>query len=784
MKRFAAFAAALVALATAGTAHAQISISALESTYTQDFDMLSSMSTSSTMPAGWAFSESGSNMNATYSVGTGSGTTGDTLSLGVASSTERALGSLRSGSLASMYGAQFTNGTTSTIGSVSIDFMGEQWRLGVSPRTSPDRLDFQYSTDATSLTTGTWTDVDALDFASPVTTGAVGALMGNVDPNRTHVVGTVTVSLAPAARLWIRFVDFDATPGADDDLAVDDFHLVAHGVTPPPAVDLQKTVSAPTPAGPTSVLTYTIDASPTGGQGIASGVITDTLPAGVTALGTNFTLDSTVGAPTTLTIAADADAGEIVGGVVTVRVGALPVGDIAEVSFQVSVDSRTTDGTLANSASMTFTGAVSGTGTATSNTTSTSVVRCVTSASGTIPLCQGTIAVDVFFDANENGTRDPGESGLTGWDVALDGGAAMNTGASGLVTFANVASDTAHPLSVVAPTAAGTWSFTAPASATTPFATTTTVSIAVTCSCPDDGNACTPLPVCNAGACGATPPVDCDDHNACTTDSCGPSGCLHAPLGGTTCNDGNASTRNDVCSASGVCGGTAYTCTPGTCEASSVPNGVDCTITYASVTTPCGPAPSGDCDVADHCSGTDGTCVSAVQPSTFVCRPSIGDCDVEERCDGAATSCPADAVAGTTTVCRPSVDVSCDPAESCDGSDVDCPADQTTCGAIDAGVDAAVDVDAGTTDDAGTTEDAGTTTDAGSTPDAGTTSDGGARDGSTSGDGATNRDGGGTTPPVVSSGCGCRVGGGGTNAGMALVSLAVLGLVIARRRRR
>ncbi len=777
MNRFSVFAAALVALGTAGNAHAQVAISALESTYTQDFDTLANTAASSTMPTGWSFSESGSNANAQYSIGTGSGTTGDTLSLGATNSTERALGSLRSGSLASMYGAQFTNGTTSTIASVSVDFMGEQWRLGVSPRTAPDRLDFQYSTDATSLTTGTWTDADALDFSSPVMSGTVGALVGNTDPNRTHVSGSVTVSLAPGARLWVRWVDFDATPGADDDLAIDDFHLVAHGATPPPAVDLLKSVSAPTPAGPTSVLTYTIDASPTGAQGIASGVLTDTLPAGVTALGTNFTLDTTVGAPITLTIAAGDDAGEIVGGVVTVRVGALPVGDIAEVSFQVSVDSRATDGMLANTASMTFVGAISGTGTATSNTTSTSVVRCVTSASGTIPLCQGTISVGLFFDTNSNGAVDPGEMGLAGWDVALDGGAAMTTGGTGVVTFAAVASDTPHPLAVTAPTAAGTWSFTAPASVTVPFGATTVVNIPVTCSCPDDGNACTPLPVCNAGACGATPPVDCDDHNVCTADSCGSSGCLHMPLGGTTCDDGNASTRSDVCSAAGVCGGTAYTCTPGTCEATSVPNGVDCTITYASVTTPCGPTPSGDCDLADHCSGTDGTCVPAVQPATFVCRPSIGDCDLEELCDGAATTCPADQVAGPTTTCRASTDPSCDPAETCDGSDVDCPSDQSTCGAIDAGVDAAADVDAGTLDDAGST-DAGTTTDAGPA------SDGGARDGSTSGDGATNRDGGGTTPPVVSTGCSCRIGGGSPNAGMALVSLVLVGLVAVRRRRR
>ena len=82
MNRFSVFAAALVALGTAGNAHAQVAISALESTYTQDFDTLANTAASSTMPTGWSFSESGSNANAQYSIGTGSGTTGGSMAVG------------------------------------------------------------------------------------------------------------------------------------------------------------------------------------------------------------------------------------------------------------------------------------------------------------------------------------------------------------------------------------------------------------------------------------------------------------------------------------------------------------------------------------------------------------------------------------------------------------------------------------------------------------------------------------------------------------------------------
>ena len=76
---------------------------------------------------------------------------------------ERALGGLLSGSLTPTFGACFTNGTGSALSSFDVAYTGEQWRLGTAART--DRIDFQYSLNATSLTTGTWVDADALDLS-------------------------------------------------------------------------------------------------------------------------------------------------------------------------------------------------------------------------------------------------------------------------------------------------------------------------------------------------------------------------------------------------------------------------------------------------------------------------------------------------------------------------------------------------------------------------------------------------------------------------------------------
>ncbi len=205
--------------------YAQITITGFGTVLSEDFGTLASTGTSSTVPAGWAFLEIGSNANTIYTAGTGSATTGETYSFGAAGSAERAFGGLQSGSLNPTIGVSFTNNTSDTIESLNITYSGEQWRLGALGRV--DRLDFQYSLNATSLNTGTWTDYDALDFIAPVTTGTAGALNGNVAPNRTLITSTITgLLISNGSTFWLRWNDFNPA-GSDDGLAVDDFSLIA-----------------------------------------------------------------------------------------------------------------------------------------------------------------------------------------------------------------------------------------------------------------------------------------------------------------------------------------------------------------------------------------------------------------------------------------------------------------------------------------------------------------------------------------------------------------------------
>ncbi|MBN8457963.1 MAG: PEP-CTERM sorting domain-containing protein [Verrucomicrobia bacterium] len=216
-----------VTLLAVGASNAGAAISLADGVaYTQNFDTLANSGTSSTMPDGWVYVETGSSANTTYTAGTGSGNAGDTYSFGPSGSSDRALGGLQSGSVVPTFGASFTNNVGASTIDITITYTGEQWRLGATGR--EDRLDFEYSANATSLTTGTWTSYNSLDFVAPVTSGTTGALNGNTSPNRTTgITATITgLSVTVGGTFWIRWKDFNAT-GADDGLAVDDFSITA-----------------------------------------------------------------------------------------------------------------------------------------------------------------------------------------------------------------------------------------------------------------------------------------------------------------------------------------------------------------------------------------------------------------------------------------------------------------------------------------------------------------------------------------------------------------------------
>lgn len=237
MKSFFRLFFAVAAGFTALVDHAlcDITLSSSAGTYTQDFDTLASTGTSSSVPFGWRFLETGGNANLLYVAGTGSSNTGDTYSFGEAASSDRAFGTLLSGSLNSTIGARFTVSSTELLNSVTISYTGEQWRLGATGRA--DRLEFQFSTNASSLNSGTWANFSNLNFIAPVTTGTTGLLNGNLAANRVAVSDTIVFGapLGASSNLWIRWIDFNAA-GADDGLGIDDFSITgSFSAVPEPA---------------------------------------------------------------------------------------------------------------------------------------------------------------------------------------------------------------------------------------------------------------------------------------------------------------------------------------------------------------------------------------------------------------------------------------------------------------------------------------------------------------------------------------------------------------------
>ncbi|MDQ4120766.1 MAG: DNA/RNA non-specific endonuclease [Acidobacteriota bacterium] len=212
-----------------------ISLTATGTTYSQNFDSLVSSGTgtlANNTPAGWGFSETGGDAN--YTANNGDNFSGDTYSYGSNGNTERAFGQLNSNAVTPTIGARFTNNTGATLTSLDIAYTGEQWKADSGSSLS-DVLDFDYSVDATSFTTGIWTPVNQLDFTTPQTT-ANGPLNGNTAANRTARSHSITgLNIPNGATFWIRWTSPNIS-GNDDGLAVDDFSLTPQSADNPPGV--------------------------------------------------------------------------------------------------------------------------------------------------------------------------------------------------------------------------------------------------------------------------------------------------------------------------------------------------------------------------------------------------------------------------------------------------------------------------------------------------------------------------------------------------------------------
>ncbi len=113
-------------------------------------------------------------------------------------------------------------------------------------------------------------------------------------------------------------------------------------------------------------------------------------------------------------------------------------------------------------------------------------------------------------------------------------------------------------------------------------------------------------------------PLDCDDRNPCTIDSCdATAGCVHdpVPVEGRGCDDGNACTEQDRCTG-GVCAGSPVACDDGdACTADACDPSAGCTHSTSG-------ADGAACDDGDPCTDAD-ACGGGICVGDRVCGPDI-----------------------------------------------------------------------------------------------------------------------------------------------------------------
>jgi len=202
----------------------------LDVAYTQNFDGMGTAGTS--LPTNWFAVRAGGTGTAGQPlnpvVNNGSGSSGAIYNVGTGGSSDRAISTLSSGSTIPAFGASFTNNTGKIITSLDVKGVLEQWR-SASNSTINETVVFEYSFNATSLTSGTWIKFSQLDLQEILTeTASAAAVDGNV--NQANLSGTITnIGWRVGTNLWIRWTDADDT-GSDGMYALDNFELTAHAV--------------------------------------------------------------------------------------------------------------------------------------------------------------------------------------------------------------------------------------------------------------------------------------------------------------------------------------------------------------------------------------------------------------------------------------------------------------------------------------------------------------------------------------------------------------------------
>lgn len=223
------------AIAFAGTAAAQISITALNVPHSQNFDGMGDTDfglvddITGPLFGFYAFRAVGNTSPNTVFADSGAEIFAGFRNYGSPSTSERALGMLPGPATGGMrIGLRIANNSGGPISSLEISYTGEQWHDGGNG--VPQTLAFAYRKDVSvnEVNTGTYTPVPALSFITPTVGVGPTALDGNSLANRTFRSATVVVNLAAGQEIMLRWEGLDVA-GGDHGLAIDNLTVTGRG---------------------------------------------------------------------------------------------------------------------------------------------------------------------------------------------------------------------------------------------------------------------------------------------------------------------------------------------------------------------------------------------------------------------------------------------------------------------------------------------------------------------------------------------------------------------------
>ena len=205
----------------------------------------------------------------------------------------------------------------------------------------------------------------------------------------------------------------------------------------------------------------------------------------------------------------------------------------------------------------------------------------------------------------------------------------------------------------------------------------------------NDGNGCTQADTCNAGTCVGGSPVVCTASDSChDAGTCNPmTGACSNPAkpDGTICNDGNACTQMDACTAGACTGANPVVCpvadachdagvcnpTTGACSVANKPDGTACndgnacTQNDACLAGTCAAGAPVTCAASDSChdpgtcNPTTGMCTNPAKPDGSVCNDGNA-CTQRDACNAGTCTGASPVVCVASDFCH--VAGSCDPA--------------------------------------------------------------------------------------------------------------------------